>query len=150
MADLAKSSPGVLTRRFLQRIHTYVQVQKTSSIEADLDVSVSGFVTTLMQPTMNLNPRTLNETRTLAYILDELLSGRVLGAADAAVQRLKSLEMGAAGDWSDASLVEVIPPGELTLRGDGERAFVARRRRELSRADPRGRSPFRSRSRSKE
>jgi hypothetical protein len=122
-------------------------VQRTSTIEADLGVSVSGFVTTLLQPSMNLNPRSLNEARTLAYIIDEILSGRILGATDAAVQRLKSLELGSTGDWSDAPLVEVIPPGKLTLR---EKAFVARRRREIMKSDPRERSAFRSRSRSRE
>ena len=59
---------------------------------------------------------TSRELLTLSYTLDQLLRGRAASAADALVQRIKSIEQTMAGShWSVSQRLEVLPGDSVTL-----------------------------------
>jgi hypothetical protein len=70
--------------------------------------------------------RSLRELRTLAEVLDMLIEGQVLQAADTLCQRFKAVELASSeGSWAVAQHLELIPPHRSGAVADFEKEAAA-------------------------
>jgi hypothetical protein len=116
----------------------YLQTRRAASGEQTDEIAAlcSVYLQTVQIPNAEppLPQRMERELRTLCCAVDLIISGGSLMAADVLVQRMKSLEQAhQEGTWRHSDATEIIPPGEITLRGGEERALCARVMRERSR-----------------
>jgi hypothetical protein len=149
LADLAKRAPGLLTRTMIRRIRDYLQTHRATTSAEELDTNTSVFWQTVMMPqTSGMPPRSQRELRTAFFLMDLLLAGKTVEALDTLSQRIKAIETASEEvHWGGASLMELVPDSNMSLRSMGERAQVARTQRDTARllgAHPRGRSRSRS------
>ncbi len=63
----------------------------------------------------------------LAFAIEELLTGRVLQAADISAQRIKAVEQAASlGGWDAARHIEIVPGPDVNMMTFEEHAHVHR------------------------
>ena len=75
----------------------------------------------------NLGQRNLRELRTLSEVLDLVVRGEVMKAADVLVQRFKAVELASQeGSWLVAQHPELIPPTRMAAAEDKERDLAVR------------------------
>eukprot|EP00971_Amphidinium_carterae_P223056 4426201-Amphidinium_carterae.1 len=120
-AKVAKHSPGKLTHchRYLTELHRQTRGSLGLGRESeDLMPRVASFyLSTVLArrfPSMQSNLRTWKEAATLAEIVDAIVTGHSLQAADLAVQRLKALEIASVqGSWSQARWLELVDSEQM-------------------------------------
>ena len=113
---LHQERPGVLANLTLKRFSELLSRSVgggTADSASDLPAVARAYLTQIYlvkSPETQIGLRNLRELRTLAMMVDYMASNDTLRAMDVAVQRMKSIEVFVAqGNWTQASLLELIP-----------------------------------------
>ena len=127
----AERRPGKLTRQGLEAMGRHlapryggdrgVNVRAGVDLEPIAQVYLTNVLLPSRPPGMNLcNER---ELRTLAEVLDHILRGDLLRAANIAIQRFKAVEAASSseGSWEIAQRLELIPPTAISTTSVAER-----------------------------
>jgi hypothetical protein len=147
LASLSPRIPGGLLKATLSKMRGYLETRRATGGEHEDEIAAlcSVYLQTVQIPNAAppLPVRMVRELRTLYCAVDLVISGQSLMAADVLVQRMKSLEQAhQEGSLNHSDATEIIPPGEVSIRGGEERPYTARLMREQQRdlrgVDPRG------------
>jgi hypothetical protein len=138
LASLSRRIPGGLLKTTLSKMRGYLETRRATAggHEDEYTAPCSVFFQTVQMPNAAppLPQRMVRELRTLCCAVDLIISGQGLMAADVLVQRMKSLEQAhQEGSWRHSDATEIIPPGEISIRGGEERALCARLMRDRQR-----------------
>ncbi|CAK0801859.1 unnamed protein product [Prorocentrum cordatum] len=132
----AKDRPGALLQSTIVMMKRHLGgSHHQGETEGAIDTTTLGtnyLNKALGQPGIKVPFRCERELRTLAAILDELLSGRIVQAGDLLVQRLRALEASLQedGGWSTARHLEVVPDSRVTTVTPSLKAMASKTERD--------------------
>ena len=114
--EIRRRTPGILLEEGLTNMARYMSghgIQGPRDEQGHLRPLVDLYLQTVMRPAMGtkLTGRNDHELTTYAAIIDAILRGGVLEAAEVAMQRFKSIEcFTAQGNWDQAKHLELTRP----------------------------------------
>eukprot|EP00435_Cladocopium_sp_Y103_P034880 s2458_g9.t1 len=133
---IGRKYPGVLLSAALEEASESLITQEGGAFNTQGGALPPLFTRYFRQQLMGrMSPAMKREAQTLAFLLDLALRGRVTESLDVAAQRLKSLEMIAAGShFTVTQQTELLPKDDSSLATLPEFTEAARRAREDGRA----------------
>lgn len=133
LLEYSQKYPGRLASRLLLRMQSLVfkgeGAGMTSTVKDPVPPIASNYLITVFLPEHRgaVPMRTLRELKTLALVLDRLVSDRRREAADLIAQRIKALELSLVDSgWHRAQFLELLPQEGATLMETDETAMVSK------------------------